>query len=129
LANQPTLSRLENTADRCVCYRLAQSLLSVYLHERERDGDPTQLLLDLDSTADSMHGEQEGSGYHGYYQQHMYHPLLIVEGLYQSARHCRLAPRHGACQPRCRSQPGEPLSDLLADRFKRTEYSTLEAKG
>ena len=39
-----------------------------------------QLLLDLDSTADPTHGEQEGSSYHGYYQQHMYHPLLIFDG-------------------------------------------------
>jgi len=80
LASQPTLSRLENAADRRACYRLAQTLLSVYLQERERDGRPTHLLLDLDSTADPTHGEQEGSSYHGYYQQHMYHPLLIFDG-------------------------------------------------
>jgi hypothetical protein len=37
----------------------------VYLQERERRGVPTHLVLDLDSTADPTHGEQEGSAYHG----------------------------------------------------------------
>jgi Transposase DDE domain group 1 len=80
LASQPTLSRLENAVDRRACYRLAQALLGRYLQERERDGRPTHLLLDLDSTDDPTHGEQEGSSYHGYYRQHMYHPLLIFDG-------------------------------------------------
>ena len=80
LASQPTLSRLENAVDRRACYRLAHALLGLYLQEREWDGRPTHLLLDLDSTADPTHGEQEGSSYHGYYQQHMYHPLLIFDG-------------------------------------------------
>jgi hypothetical protein len=41
---------------------------------------PTHVLLDLDSTDDPTHGEQEGSSYHGYYRQHMYHPLLVFDG-------------------------------------------------
>jgi len=84
LASQPTLSRLENAVDRRACYRLAHALVRIYLQERERahegGGVPTHLLLDLDGTDDPTHGEQEGSSYHGYYQQHMYHPLLIFDG-------------------------------------------------
>ena len=82
LASQPTLSRLENAVDRRACYRLAYALVGLYLQERERvgGGPPTQLLLDLDSTDDPTHGTQEGSRYHGYYRQHMYHPLLIFDG-------------------------------------------------
>ena len=82
LASQPTLSRLENAVDRRACYRLAHALLTIYLQERERvaGGVPTHVLLDLDSTDDPTHGEQEGSSYHGYYRQHMYHPLLIFDG-------------------------------------------------
>jgi len=80
LASQPTLSRLENAADRQTCYRLAHALLAIYLQERERQGIPTHLLLDLDSTDDPTHGQQEGSSYHGYYRQHMYHPLLVFDG-------------------------------------------------
>jgi len=82
LASQPTLSRLENAVDRRACYRLAHALVAIYLQQRERVAGqaPTHVLLDLDSTADPTHGEQEGSSYHGYYRQHMYHPLLVFDG-------------------------------------------------
>ena len=80
LASQPTFSRLENAVDRRTCYRLAVALGEVYLRERERDGIPTRIILDLDGTDDPTHGQQEGSAYHGYYRQHMLHPLLIFDG-------------------------------------------------
>jgi hypothetical protein len=80
LASQPTLSRLENAVDRKSCYRLAWALGEVYLRERERDGVPTHIVLDVDGTDDPTHGQQEGSAYHGYYRQHMLHPLLIFDG-------------------------------------------------
>jgi hypothetical protein len=80
LASQPTFSRLENAPDRHACYRLVQALVEVYLRERERDGAPARLVLDLDGTDDPTHGEQEGTAYHGYYRQHMYHPLLVFDG-------------------------------------------------
>jgi hypothetical protein len=80
LASQPTLSRLENAVDRKSCYRLALALGQLYLRERERDGVPTHIILDLDGTDDPTHGQQEGSAYHGYYRQHMYHPLLVFDG-------------------------------------------------
>lgn len=80
LASQPTFSRLENGFAARDCYRLAEALGEVYLRERERAGAPTRIVLDLDSTDDPTHGEQEGSAYHGYYRQHMYHPLLVFDG-------------------------------------------------
>jgi hypothetical protein len=80
LASQPTLSRFENAFSARDCYRLAEALGQVYLRQRERQGIPTQILLDLDSTDDPTHGDQEGHAYHGYYQQHMYHPLLVFDG-------------------------------------------------
>jgi hypothetical protein len=80
LASQPTLSRLENAVDRRACYRLAVALGELYLRERERDGVPTHILIDLDSTDDPTHGDQEGTAYHGYYRQHMYYPLVLFDG-------------------------------------------------
>jgi hypothetical protein len=80
LASQPTLSRLENAVDRRSCYRVAAALAECYLREREQDGIPTHIVLDLDGTDDPTHGHQEGSAYHGYYRQHMYHPLLVFDG-------------------------------------------------
>jgi Transposase DDE domain group 1 len=80
LASQPTLSRLEHAVDRRACYRLAHALLGVYLHARERGGRPRHLVLDLDGTDDPVHGQQEGAAYHGYFRQHMDHPLLVFDG-------------------------------------------------
>jgi hypothetical protein len=80
LASQPTLSRLENAVDRHAVERLAAALADLYIRERGRAGVPTRILLDLDGTADPAHGEQEGVRYHGYYRQHMYHPLLVFDG-------------------------------------------------
>jgi hypothetical protein len=80
LASQPTFSRLENGVSARDCYRLAVALGEVYLRERERAGRPGRIVLDLDSTDDPTHGAQEGSAYHGYYRQHMYHPLLVFDG-------------------------------------------------
>jgi hypothetical protein len=80
LASQPTFSRLENGFSARDGYRLAEALGAVYLGERERDGVPARIVLDLDSTDDPTHGAQEGSAYHGYYRQHVYHPLLVFDG-------------------------------------------------
>jgi Transposase DDE domain group 1 len=80
LASQPTLSRLENAVNCRACYRLAVALGERYLRQRERDGVPTRIVLDLDGTDDPTYGQQEGSAYHGYYRQHMYHPLLVFDG-------------------------------------------------
>lgn len=92
LASQPTLSRLDNTADEQSCAALADVLLGCYLAQREQHGAPGYLLLDLDSTDDPTHGEQEGSAYHGYYRQHMYHPLLAFDGTTNQLISVRLRP-------------------------------------
>jgi hypothetical protein len=60
--------------------RIAEVLFGLYLAEREKDGTPQRVFLDFDSTYDPTHGEQEGSFYHGYYGQHIYHPLLVFDG-------------------------------------------------
>jgi hypothetical protein len=80
LASQPTFSRLENAISARTCYRLAQALGAVYLHQRERDGIPTHLVLDLDGTDDPTYGDQDGTAYHGYFRQHQYFPLLVFDG-------------------------------------------------
>jgi hypothetical protein len=80
LASQPTFSRLENAADVRCCYQIAGALFELYLRERGKEGAPKKVLLDFDATADPTHGEQEGSYYHGYYEQHIYHPLVVFDG-------------------------------------------------
>jgi hypothetical protein len=80
LASQPTLSRFENAVDAKACYRVAAALVRLYLEQREKHGPPARILIDADSTDDPTYGDQEGSAYHGYYGQHMYHPLLLFDG-------------------------------------------------
>jgi hypothetical protein len=80
LASQPTFSRLENAVDRHTVERLAITLVDLYIRERGRHGPPSQVLIDVDGTDDPAHGDQEGVAYHGFYQQHMYHPLLVFDG-------------------------------------------------
>ena len=80
LASQPTFSRLENGVGARGCYRLASALGEVYLQQREQHGIPERIVLDLDGTDDPTHGAQEGTAYHGFYAQYMYHPLLIFDG-------------------------------------------------
>jgi Transposase DDE domain group 1 len=81
LASQPTLSRLENAPGAKDCLRMAEALGELYVRERRKDGAPPErILLDFDATADPAHGEQEGAYYHGYYQEHILHPLLVFDG-------------------------------------------------
>jgi hypothetical protein len=80
LASQPTISRLENHISRRTAERLAAALVELYLQHRSRHGPPGRILLDFDGTDDPAHGAQEGVAYHGYYDQHMYHPLLVFDG-------------------------------------------------
>jgi Transposase DDE domain group 1 len=47
---------------------------------RTRPTPPTHVVIDLDGTDDPVHGRQALSGYHGYYRQHQYFPVLAFEG-------------------------------------------------
>ena len=77
--SQPTLSRLENAVGIKDLMRLGRWLLKRYIR-RLRKRRPKTIVLDLDSTDDPTHGQQEFSFYHGYYRSHILHPLLIFDG-------------------------------------------------
>ncbi len=78
LATQPTFSRLENSVTRKDLMRLSQWLLGRYVRSLKKRR-PGKIILDLDSTDDHTHGQQEFSFYHGYYRSHILHPLLIFD--------------------------------------------------
>jgi hypothetical protein len=40
---------------------------------------PEEIILDIDSTDDETHGHQQLTFFHGYYDHHMYHPLLVFD--------------------------------------------------
>jgi hypothetical protein len=79
LASQPTLCRFENRVTRRDLRRLGDRLFSVYL--RAHPGPRDVIVIDIDATDDPTHGHQQLSFFHGYYDEHMYHPLLVFDGL------------------------------------------------
>jgi hypothetical protein len=80
LASQPTICRMENAVSARDCYRIAEALGELYIASRGKDGIPKKILLDFDATDDPTHGDQEQSYYHGYFREHIYHPLLVFDG-------------------------------------------------
>jgi hypothetical protein len=77
LASQPTLSRWENEAGPKSCYAVAQALLESYFKRHRRR--PKRIVLDVDLTDDATHGQQEFASFHGFYDQHVYLPLLVFD--------------------------------------------------
>jgi hypothetical protein len=53
-------------------------LVELFVHTRRTP--PAEIILDVDATDDPVHGRQTLSGYHGYYRQHQYLPLLVYDG-------------------------------------------------
>jgi len=78
LSSQPTLSRLENAIDWPTLRALLRRLEDHYITSFSQP--PEVLILDIDTTDDPTHGQQQLTFFHGYYDQHMYHPLLIFDG-------------------------------------------------
>ena len=80
LAGQPILSRLEHAVHRTSCYGLAMALGELSVRERERDGIPSRVVLDIDGTDDPTHGAQDGTASHGSSRQPMDYPVLVFDG-------------------------------------------------
>jgi hypothetical protein len=81
LGSQPTLSRLENAIEWAAIQRLARTGVDWFCaYAYGPNEHPADLVLDLDSTDDPTHGTQQLALFHGWYDQHMYHPLLWFEG-------------------------------------------------
>lgn len=79
LASQPTLSRLENRIPRRQLVRLARVLVESYI--AAHPGPRPLIVLDIDSTDDPTHGRQQLALFHGFYDQYMFHPLVVFDGL------------------------------------------------
>lgn len=85
LASQPTLSRLENSADWDSIRLLEREGLEWFCRfgsaiVGRRPASSDELILDIDSSEDPTHGQQELAFYNGHYDSWMYHPLFIFEG-------------------------------------------------
>ena len=82
LASQPTLSRFENLATPAVLQKLIDFLIATGIERlKQKHGGqlPDSIVLDLDATDDTTHGNQQLTLFHGYYGQYQYFPLVISE--------------------------------------------------
>jgi hypothetical protein len=59
LASQPSISRFENAARHSELYRMAQAVFDTFV--ASYDQFPKSVLLDIDDTADEVHGAQQQS--------------------------------------------------------------------
>jgi hypothetical protein len=77
LSSQPTLSRFENALTARALKTLLLRFERQYVASLSRRR--ALVVLDIDATDDPTHGQQELTFFHGYYDQHMYHPLLVFD--------------------------------------------------
>jgi len=85
-------SRLQPTCYHKISHNpVAIKKLMVDLFLESQDRAPNEIILDLDSTDDPVHGEQEGRFFHGYYDCYCYLPLYIFCGRHLLAAKLRRA--------------------------------------
>jgi hypothetical protein len=90
LSSQPTLSRLENALTGADLRKLMQGFEQAWVDSLP--DDTSIVILDIDTTDDPVHGHQQLSFFHGYYDQHMRHPLLLFDGVTGELIAARLRP-------------------------------------
>lgn len=88
LASSPTLCRLENRATRAQAIALNRVLIEQFIASYRES--PSELILDVDASDVPLHGEQELSQFHGYYDHYCYLPLYVFCG--QAMLACVLRP-------------------------------------
>jgi hypothetical protein len=85
LASQPTLSRLENAADWDSIRLLEREGLEWFCRvggaiDGRRLDSTEEIVLDIDSSEDPTHGQQELTFFNGHYDSYMYHPIFVFDG-------------------------------------------------
>lgn len=84
LASSPTFSRLETRATRADILALNRVLVEQFIAAQGQA--PRELILDVDASDVPLHGEQERSQFHGYYDHYCYLPLYIYGSSHRAAR-------------------------------------------
>jgi hypothetical protein len=102
LAGKSTLNRLELSQVEPTRYHkishdpAAIETLFVDLFLEAHTKPPAQITLDLDTTDDPLHGQQEGRFFHGYYDCYCYLPLYVFCGRHLLAAKLRRSNIDGA---------------------------------
>ena len=88
LASSPTFSRLETRATRAEVMALNGVLVDQFIASHKKA--PAELVLDIDASDVPLHGDQELSQFHSYYDHYCYLPLYVFCG--QAMLACLLRP-------------------------------------
>ena len=91
LASQPTLSRLENAPDPHALIRMSRGMVDFWCESHPRP--PKGIVLDIDDTADTVHGHQQMSFFNAHYNERCFQPIHVYDA---GTGHCLVTiPRPG----------------------------------
>ena len=85
LASQPTMSRWENAPDLRTLIRLARAMVDLWCKSHRRP--PKAITLDIDDTADTVHGHQQLSLFNAHYDERCFLPIHVYDA---DTGHCVL---------------------------------------
>jgi hypothetical protein len=85
LASQPTMSRWENAPDLRTLIRLSYATVDLWCDSYPRP--PKSIMLDIDDTADTVHGHQQLSLFNAHYDERCFLPIHIYDA---ATGHCVL---------------------------------------
>jgi hypothetical protein len=85
LASQPTMSRWENAPDLRTLIRLTYATVDLWCNSYSRP--PKSIMLDIDDTADTVHGHQQLSLFNAHYDERCFLPIHIYDA---DTGHCVL---------------------------------------
>ena len=94
LGSSPTLCRMENRASSSDAAGLARVLFEQFIAAHAVA--PDQIVLDIDASDIPLHGDQECSEFHGYYDHYCYLPLYVFCGDHLLAAYLRNSRIDGA---------------------------------
>ena len=97
LGSPPTLSRLENRISPEENTKLSKLFVELFLESHEVP--PKQIIIDVDATDDTIHGDQEGKYFNGFYDDYCFLPLYFFCGdqlLWSQLRSSKSGGAHGS---------------------------------
>jgi hypothetical protein len=83
LASQPTISRLENAPDLRTLIRMSRGMVDFWCQSHPHP--PNGIVLDIDDTADTVHGHQQMSWFNAHYDERCFLPIHIYHA---ATGHC-----------------------------------------
>ena len=83
LHSQPTMSRWENAPDLRTLIRMTRGMVDLWCRSHPRP--PKAITLDVDDTADTVHGHQQLSLFNAHYDEHCFLPIHVYDA---ATGHC-----------------------------------------